>query len=135
MRVDRHLTRVSVVAEHEKPGAIATHFDGFWNYLWRADTLDDHVCAIAARQLTHALDALLGRRQLLDVQTLGGAKPPRGFQPLLRATDHNYPTCPMVKRHGQRGQANWARSLYHNHVAPIQPHAFDAVDSGDQSAS
>src|SRR5262245_37121571 len=59
MGVDRHFARISVVAEDKTLGAVTAHFDGFWNYLGRANTLDHRIRAVSARQLTHALDAFL----------------------------------------------------------------------------
>src|SRR5262245_18227222 len=134
MRVDRHLASISVVTQDQQLGAIAAHLDGFRNNLRRADTLDHCVCTMPASQLLHALKALLGRPQLFDVQALGSSKPSCGFQPFLRATNHNHTARSVIKRYRQGRQANRTRSLHHDDVTPIQPHAFDAVDRCDQRA-
>ncbi len=133
--VEGDVTGVGVLTQNEEFAAIARKFDAFVDRFGEADALDDQVgpetAGFGQNEGTSVFNGGGGGDIDEDIRSKG----PSHFEAMGRAADGNHFPGSALLGDGEGGEADRARALHDDGIAPGDGAAFQAVDRGHEGAT
>src|SRR2546425_1608593 len=103
VRIEQHGSGISIMSQHQEPGAVSTHLQSFGDRFRRSHTFDDHVSSEAPSQLAYSFDSILGPANFFDINTLVRPEASSCLQSMFRTSNHNGFACSVIQGEGQSG--------------------------------
>src|SRR2546426_11888381 len=91
VRIEQHGSGISIMSQHQEPGAVSTHLQSFGDRFGRSHTFDDNVSSKAPSQLAYPFDSILGLADFFDINAFVRPEAPGCLQSMFRASnDHAF---------------------------------------------